>query len=295
MSETIALPGEIIDETGDFVNGHGTRQTSRGIVSTILGTASLQNKFLSVKPLRTNYQGEVGDVVVGRVVEIVQHQWKIDVHSKLFAGIKLGAINLPGNELRIKDATDELNMRGFLQEGDLISAEVQKVHADGSLALHSRNLLYGRLENGILVKVASSLIVRTKQHFFTFSFGVKSIFGLNGYIWLSPSSDIDINQQLREDYAGASFIPRTSNVLSDSSALPFSPFERGTRLAMARLRNILLLMNSEWEPISPQVVEELFNFSHKQKLEVIDLLNDQIGHKLLTDFRAYRLSNAAST
>lgn len=36
-------------------------------------------------------------------------------------------------------------MRQFLQEGDLISAEVQSVYSDGSLSLHTRSLRYGKV------------------------------------------------------------------------------------------------------------------------------------------------------
>lgn len=36
-------------------------------------------------------------------------------------------------------------MRQYLQEGDLISAEVQSVFTDGSLSLHTRSLKYGKV------------------------------------------------------------------------------------------------------------------------------------------------------
>ena len=36
-------------------------------------------------------------------------------------------------------------MRQYLQEGDLISAEVQSVFTDGTLSLHTRSLRYGKV------------------------------------------------------------------------------------------------------------------------------------------------------
>ena len=44
-------------------------------------------------------------------------------------------------------------MRKYLQEGDLISAEVQNIYHDGSLSLHTRSLKYGKLGQGCLLKV----------------------------------------------------------------------------------------------------------------------------------------------
>lgn len=36
-------------------------------------------------------------------------------------------------------------MRKYLQEGDLISAEVQSIFSDGSLSLHTRSFKYGKV------------------------------------------------------------------------------------------------------------------------------------------------------
>jgi len=41
---------------------------------------------------------------------------------------------------------DEQSMRSYLCEGDLISAEVHSVFADGSLSLHMRSLKYGKVK-----------------------------------------------------------------------------------------------------------------------------------------------------
>lgn len=46
---------------------------------------------------------------------------------------------------RRRSAEDEQMMRKHLQEGDLISAEVQNIFSDGSLSLHTRSLKYGKV------------------------------------------------------------------------------------------------------------------------------------------------------
>ena len=55
-----------------------------------------------------------------------------------------------------RGAEDELSMRKYLVEGDLISAEVQNIYHDGSLSLHTRSLKYGKLGQGCLIKVTLS-------------------------------------------------------------------------------------------------------------------------------------------
>ena len=43
---------------------------------------------------------------------------------------------------------DELNMRAVLAEGDVLSAEVQAMFQDDSVALHTRSAKYGKVRRG---------------------------------------------------------------------------------------------------------------------------------------------------
>lgn len=78
------------------------------------------NKMVCVRPLRARYQGEVGDVVVGRITEVGQGRWKVDVNARMEAILLLPSINLPGGVLRKRTYLDELNMRSYYAENDLI-------------------------------------------------------------------------------------------------------------------------------------------------------------------------------
>jgi len=46
-----------------------------------------------------SYVGQIGDIVVGRIVEVAQRKWKVDTKSKLHSVLMLSAVNLPGGEL----------------------------------------------------------------------------------------------------------------------------------------------------------------------------------------------------
>lgn len=45
---------------------------------------------------------------------------------------------------RRKLESDELQMRTFFEEGDLLVAEVQAFFSDGAMSLHTRSLRYGK-------------------------------------------------------------------------------------------------------------------------------------------------------
>lgn len=57
----------------------------------------------------------------------------------------LSAINLVGGVQRRRTHEDELNMRTYFSENDVISSEVQTVLNDGTVALHTRNMKYGKV------------------------------------------------------------------------------------------------------------------------------------------------------
>lgn len=152
--------------------------------SSVAGIVEKVNKLVSVKPLRTRYNAEIGDVIVGRIIEVGSKRWRVDTNSKQDTVLLLSSINLPGGIQRRKSESDELQMRNFFVEGDILSAEVQTFYADGSNGIHTRNYKYGKLGNGSFVVVPPALVKRSKSHFHTLPCGVQVILGLNGYIWV---------------------------------------------------------------------------------------------------------------
>lgn len=197
----IVTPGEVITTNPQWMRGHGTYTSAQGddddstaIVSSLAGVISRTNKLLSVRPLRARYTPEVGDLVVGRIVEVHSKRWRVDVGSVQLAGLPLSAINLPGGIQRRRTETDELAIRSFFAEGDLLVAEVQQLYADGGAVLHTRSLRYGKLRNGVFLAVAGTGggggVVRSRRQVWTMEVGalqskVDVVLGVNGYVWIS--------------------------------------------------------------------------------------------------------------
>ena len=93
----------------------------------------------------------------------------VDVNSYQHAHLALTSINLPGGVQRRRSEEDQLNMRQFFKEGDLISAEVMQVNSqDGKISLQTRSAKYGCLSSGFLLKVDSNYVRRMKNHFVDF-------------------------------------------------------------------------------------------------------------------------------
>ncbi|KAI1778193.1 hypothetical protein F4818DRAFT_289119 [Hypoxylon cercidicola] len=203
--DSIVTPGEVITEDPQWMRGHGTYTTTNppAIISSVAGTLAKTNKLLSVRPLRARYTPEIGDLVVGRIVEVQAKRWRVDVGASLLAQLPLSAVNLPGGIQRRRTETDELQIRTFFSEGDLLVAEVQQLYGDGGAVLHTRSLRFGKLRNGVFMAVSGTGggggVVRAKRQTFVLDVGraagggggtddsekVDVVLGVNGYIWIS--------------------------------------------------------------------------------------------------------------
>jgi len=207
-SSNIITPGQTVTDDPQWMRGHGTYASDETstIRSTLAGTLQKTNKLLSIVPLRARYTPEIGDLVIGRIVEVQSRRWKVDVAAPLLANLLLSSINLPGGILRKRTSVDELNIRSFFGEGELLVAEVQGLFQDGSASLHTRSLKYGKLRNGYFMAVSGvgggAGVVRARRQIFTLQTRggeVDMILGVNGYTWISkhvaePTEQIGINR-----------------------------------------------------------------------------------------------------
>lgn len=259
-SKDLVVPGDVITTDTGFMRGHGTYLDDDNLTASVAGEVERVDKLICVKPLKTRFNGEVGDVVVGRITEVQQKRWKVETNSRLDSVLLLSSVNLPGGELRRRCAEDELTMRSYLQEGDLISAEVQSVYADGALLLHTRSLKYGKLGQGVLVQISPSLIKRQKTHFHHLPCGASIILGNNGFVWLYPTP----GQQ--DEEAGGFFTSLEPISLSD-------------REVISRLRNCLLALSAHKVLLYDTSV--LYCYEVSLSTQVKDILKPEVMEEIV--------------
>ncbi|KAF1377555.1 hypothetical protein EPR50_G00169270 [Perca flavescens] len=256
----LVVPGDVITSDTGFMRGHGTYVDEDKLTASVAGEVQRVDKLICVRPLKTRFNGEVGDVVVGRITEVQQKRWKVETNSRLDSVLLLSSVNLPGGELRRRSAEDELTMREYLQEGDLISAEVQSVFSDGALSLHTRSLKYGKLGQGVLVQLSPSLIKRQKTHFHNLPCGASVILGNNGFVWLYPTPE----QQ--DEEAGGFYTSLEPVGLSD-------------REVISRLRNCLLALAAHKVLLYDTSV--LYCYESSVQHQVKDILKPEVMEEIV--------------
>jgi exosome complex component RRP4 len=270
----VTVPGAPIPADAGVVRGHGTLAPPGGgaLTATVSGIVERVNKLVAVRPLRARYAAEVGDVVVGRVVEIAAKRWKMDLNARGDAYLLLSAVNLPGGIQRRRNQEDELNMRAFFREGDLVSAEVQELRSDGGVALHTRSLRYGKLDRGQFVAAQASLVKRAKKHFHVLPCGVHIILGNNGYVFLSL---------LAPDSPDAAEGP-------ESAALQRIDPTPAHRETIARVRNAVVALDMEFVAISPATIMDVYTASLERRVPLADMLRPDVVRAICAGARELR-------
>ncbi|KAI0684803.1 hypothetical protein BC835DRAFT_1292097 [Cytidiella melzeri] len=265
----LTCPGETVTSSQAFMRGHGTYVENDQVISSVAGTVERVNKLITVRPARTRYNPEVGDLVVGRITEVQPRRWKVDAGSRQDAVLQLSSVNLPGGVQRRKVDSDELQMRTFFEEGDLLVAEVQAFFSDGVMSLHTRSLRYGKLRNGQLVIVPPVLIRRLKSHFIALPCGVDLILGINGYIWVSKH--VKASEQEGEDGFDAEAVYSNRNEAIDEA----------TRSAVSRVSNIIRVLAAHFTPLTDTVLLEAYAWAVEQDISIKDLLHEDMGAALV--------------
>eukprot|EP01046_Picozoa_sp_COSAG06_P010543 COSAG06_NODE_577_length_14043_cov_5.505952_5_plen_295_part_00 len=217
-------PGDCVTRETDVLRGHGTYNRAGQLTATLSGTVERINKLVKVQPPKARYIGEVGDIVVGRILEVLPRRWKVDINATAAATLRLDNVQLQNNEQRKRTADDELHMRSYLRESDLVSAEIQEYKQDRTIMLQCRTR-NGKLEAGSLVAVPPHLIKRLKHHYHLLSCGVSIILGCNGYVWVAPPPNRV--KTAAEDIS----------IMSDSVGDAATEVSLSTRESICRVRN----------------------------------------------------------
>lgn len=200
-------------------------------------------------------------------------------------------------------------MRNFFVEGDLVVAEVQSVHQDGSATLHTRSLSYGKLRNGVFMAVtgtggsgsatskktggaASNIaapssaaaavggVVRSRRQKWTVNASngggdIEIILGVNGYIWIS---------KLADGAAGAAAATETVSITRMEEMATHSIYSsqndeipRQTRREIARLAGCIRVLVEGGVRIEHDTVMRAYHASLEVDLEMADQEYDALN------------------
>lgn len=273
-SVTIADSIPVNHEDG-VLKGHGTADLDGEVVATLCGVVERVNKLVYVRALRSRYKPEVGDIVIGRVIEVAQKRWRLDINYSQNAYLMLSAMNMPDGVQRRRTALDELNMRCIFEEADVICAEVRGFQHDG-LHLQARSQKYGKLSTGQLLTVTPYLVKRQKQHFHHLEqYGIDLIIGCNGFIWVGEH--VEVRDDMVEDQVNQSdpqvLTPNKNSVSLEEQEKKYTALE--TRKYICRAANAVRVLSTLGFIITSEIIKGVIDLSLSVNLDIHDMLGSE--------------------
>lgn len=182
----LVVPGTLLAQ-GPFKPGKGTFKEGTRVYSTVIGLVDIRGDTIRVIPLEGPYIPEVGDNVIGKIIDVKFSNWVVDIGAPYQA------------TLRIQDALEEkidllkVDLRRFFDIGDIIYAKVKAFNEVNQIDLMTKGMPFGGgpLRGGQIVKITPSKVPRLIGKGGSMINTIKTltqtriIVGQNGWVWLS--------------------------------------------------------------------------------------------------------------
>lgn len=149
----IVVPGELLAE-GKYEHAEGIYIVGKRYYSKVLGLVDIDKKRIRVIPLKGKYVPKVGDVVIGKVVDVGLTNWTIDINSP-YSGI------LQVSEVFSKPTSiSRSSLSKILDIGDIVIAKVIAFDFSRDPMLTIKESKLGRVRRGTLIEIDPPKIPR---------------------------------------------------------------------------------------------------------------------------------------
>ncbi|NJE42756.1 exosome complex RNA-binding protein Rrp4 [Thermococcus sp. GR6] len=186
----LVVPGTLLAQ-GPFKSGRGTFREGNRIYSTVVGLVEIRGDAIRVIPLEGPYIPEVGDNVIGKIVDVKFSNWTVDIGAPYQAN------------LRIQDAVEEridilkTDLRKIFDIGDIIYAKIKAYNEINQIDLTTKGMPFkgGPLRGGQIVKITPSKVPRligkggSMINLIKKLTGTRIIVGQNGWVWVSGKKE----------------------------------------------------------------------------------------------------------
>jgi exosome complex component RRP4 len=84
----IVTPGSLISTDPSLNSGRGALKSKEGIISLFVGLKEVRGKYVNVVPLTGLYNPNIGDKVIGVIIDRTPVKWLVDINAKDLASLK---------------------------------------------------------------------------------------------------------------------------------------------------------------------------------------------------------------
>ena len=149
----LVAPGDLLAE-GDYIAGENTYKENNKIYATRIGLVEYENRKVSVVALKAFYVPRVGDIVIGKIVEVGVSGWSVDINSPYLALLKASDVMERAFNPRRDDLTSIYDV------GDMIIAKITAYDRTHNPLLTVNEPGLGKITRGQIVRVTPAKIPR---------------------------------------------------------------------------------------------------------------------------------------
>lgn len=149
----LVTPGDLVAE-GNYIAGENTFKENEKLYATRVGLVEYEERKVSVVALKSFYIPEVGDTVIGKVVELTLGGWILDVDAPYPAVLRASDVM----ERSYRPQKNELS--SIFDVGDLVIAKIVSYDRTRDPLLTVREPGLGKITRGQIIEITPTKIPR---------------------------------------------------------------------------------------------------------------------------------------
>lgn len=188
----IVIPGEALAEGMDYLPGDNTYREDDKIYSKVLGLTGIAGRVIRITPLSGPYVPQIGDKIIGKVIDITMSGWRVDTGTAYSA------------MMNVKDATarfikKEEDLSKIIAIGDYVVVKIINVTSQNLIDLTMKEPGLFKISGGRIMKINNQKVPRVigKQGSMINLIRDKTrcdiTIGQNGIVWVkgaTPESEL---------------------------------------------------------------------------------------------------------
>jgi exosome complex component RRP4 len=190
-NKDIVVPGDELARGIDYLPSTGTYRQGELIISSNLGMAVLDGRFVKVIPLSGKYFPKTGDVVVGSVKGMTFSGWIVDIGCAYSANLSIR--DIPEYVERGVD------LEQYYDFSDVLAAKITKVTRSKNIDLSTKGPGLKKLIGGKIITITPSKVPRLIGKNGSMVSMIKEktntniVVGQNGRVWIKGENLNDEN------------------------------------------------------------------------------------------------------
>lgn len=180
----IVVPGDVLAEGMEYLPSHGTYRKENKIYANQTALLVIEGKVLKTIPLAGIYQPKRGDVIIGKIIDILMTGWRIDTNTAYSAVLPLKDASFD----YIKKGAD---MTAYFDLDEYIACKIIQVTCQNLIDVSMKGPGLRKLKGGRIIKVNAQKIPRivgkrgSMVSMIKQATGCSIVVGQNGLIWVS--------------------------------------------------------------------------------------------------------------